>query len=300
MPRITPNLWFDAEAAKAAERYTTIFDDAAIGSVMRYDEASAAASGKSTEDILSVEFELEGLPFVAINGGPQFTFNPSISFIVNCPSEEDVDALWDELVDGGQPMMPLDTYEFSARYGWTADTYGVTWQLIHREDINERAIVPSLMFVGENVGRAEEAIEYYTTVFDDARVNSIARYGPGEPDDEEGHVMYADFTLSGQPFAAMDSGQPHDFTFNEAISLSVECEDQEEVDYLWNALTADGGEAGQCAWLTDTFGVSWQIVPSRLTELLQDEDAEKAGRVAEAMFQMQKIDIATLEQAYAK
>jgi predicted 3-demethylubiquinone-9 3-methyltransferase (glyoxalase superfamily) len=299
MQQITPNLWFDDEAEAAVDFYTGVFDDSSIGAISRYDEAAAAASGQPEGSVLTVSFELEGQRFVALNGGPEFSFTPAISFIVNCPTRDEVDELWAELSKDGEALMPLNSYPFSDRYGWTEDRYGVSWQLLHAEDVPERTIVPSMMFVGERCGQAAEAIEFYTGVFDDAAVGDIARYGPDQPPDAEGTVMYADFTLAGQRFAAMDSAQDHAFDFSEAVSFVVDCADQAEVDYYWEELTADGGQEGQCAWLTDRFGVSWQIVPTVLPEFLHDEDAARAGRVMEAMLQMRKIDIETLERAYA-
>lgn len=299
MQTITPNLWFDTDAEDAVERYTSIFDDSSIGATSRYDAASAAASGQPEGSVLTVEFELEGQPFLAMNGGPQFEFTPAISFIVNCATPEAVDELWAALSTGGETLMPLDSYPFSDRYGWTADEYGVSWQLIHADSIPERKIVPSLLFVGDRCGQAEEAMTFYTSVFDDAEINDVARHGPDQAPDAEGTVMFADFTLAGQQFAAMDSAQDHGFDFNEAVSFAVDCADQDEVDYYWEALTADGGEESQCGWLEDRYGVSWQIVPSVLTELLGDEDTEKAGRVMEAMLGMRKLDIPALESAYA-
>lgn len=298
--KITPNLWFDTEGEEAAELYVSIFNDAELGSITRYDEPSAEVSGQPVGSTLTVSFELEGQQFVALNGGPQFTFNPSISFLVNCPTEAEVDELWTQLSDGGETLMPLDSYPFSNRYGWTEDKYGVSWQLIFAEDSQERNIVPSLMFVGERCGRAEEAITFYTSVFENSEVGGIARYGPDQQPDQEGTVMFADFTLEGQQFAAMDSAQPHEFSFNEAISFNVDCEDQNEVDHFWKTLTADGGKEGQCGWLEDKFGVSWQITPTVLPELLADEDEEKSQRVMEAMLEMHKLEIAELEAAYEK
>lgn len=300
MQKITPNLWFDGDAEDAVNWYTSVFDDSAIGDISRYDEASAEASGQPEGSVLTVEFELEGQSFVALNGGPEFPFTPAISFIVNCSTTEKVDELWAQLSEGGEELMPLDSYPFSDRYGWTEDEYGVSWQLIYSDDIPEQTIIPSLMFVGEQCGQAEEAIGFYTSVFSESAVVDVARYGPDQQPDEEGTVMFADFTLAGQLFAAMDSAREHGFGFNESISFVVDCGDQEEVDYYWDSLTADGGEEGQCGWLEDPFGVSWQIVPTVLPELLRDEDAEKAGRAMDAMLQMQKIDIETLEEAYAR
>lgn len=299
MQKITPNLWFGDDAEDAVNVYTDIFDDSSIGTVSRYDEASAAASGQPEGSVMTVAFELEGQQFLALNGGSAFEFTPAISFTVSCPTSDEVDELWARLSDGGEELMPLDSYPFSDRYGWTTDEFGVSWQLIHADDGAEREIVPSLLFVGERCGQAEEAIEFYTSTFDETAVGDVARYGPDQPPDEAGTVMHADFTLEGQRFAAMDSAMDHGFDFTEAISFIVDCADQAEVDYYWDELTADGGTEGQCAWLEDRYGVSWQIVPTILPELLQDEDADRSGRVMEALLGMTKIDIEALETAYA-
>lgn len=297
---ITPTLWFDSQAEAAASFYVSVFEDGAVGTTSHYDAAAAEISGQPEGSALTVEFEIEGQSFIALNGGPQFTFNPAISFMVNCPTKTEVDDLWEVLSAGGEALMPLDAYPFSERYGWTTDRYGVSWQLHYSADAQTRDIVPSLLFVGDQCGHAENAIEHYTSVFEDSAIGEIARYGPDQEPDAEGTIMYADFTLRGQRFAAMDSAHEHDFAFNEAISFVVHCDDQDAVDYYWTELTADGGEEGQCGWLTDRFGVSWQIVPTRLPDLLQNEDAEIASRVTEAMLSMQKLDIETLEAAAAE
>lgn len=154
----------------------------------------------------------------------------------------------------------------------------------------------------------EEAINLYVDLFNNrpyangkqSKIVSINRYPEGSQEEHmkgmEGKVLTAFFELEGQTFQALDGGPL--FKFNEALSLSIDCEDQEEVDYFWNKLTADGGEESQCGWLKDKFGLSWQIVPKRLGELLGDPDQEKAGRALHAMLQMQKIDVAKLEEAF--
>ncbi|MDW6065073.1 VOC family protein [Streptomyces sp. FXJ1.4098] len=142
--------------------------------------------------------------------------------------------------------------------------------------------------------QAEEAARHYTSIFDDSRVVDIQRYGeagPGEP----GTVMTVTFELAGQRFIALNGG-PH-FTFTEAISLSVDCATQDEVDELWARL-GDGGEEGPCGWLKDKYGLSWQIVPSKLTELMSDPDPAKSARVTKAMLGMKKIDIQGLVDAH--
>jgi predicted 3-demethylubiquinone-9 3-methyltransferase (glyoxalase superfamily) len=143
-------------------------------------------------------------------------------------------------------------------------------------------------------GRAEEAVELYTSVFPDSRVTSTRRYGKAGPG-LEGSLMTATFELAGQEFIALNGGPS--FTFSEGISLFVDCETQGEVDGLWEELS-EGGEKGKCGWLTDKFGVSWQIIPRALGELLGDEDPEKAERVMNAMLQMTRIDIDGLRRAY--
>ena len=143
-------------------------------------------------------------------------------------------------------------------------------------------------------GRAEEAVDHYTSVFPGSTITSTRRYGAAGPG-PEGSLMTATFELAGQEFMALNGGPS--FTFSQGISLFVDCETQEEVDELWEKLS-DGGEPGPCGWLTDKFGVSWQIIPRALGELLDDPDPEKAQRVMQAMLQMGKIEIEGLRQAY--
>ena len=144
-------------------------------------------------------------------------------------------------------------------------------------------------------GKAEEAANLYTSVFNNSRIVSVSRSGDGAPQ-PEGSVMSVTFELEGMEFIALNGG-PH-FTFTPAISLFVKCETQAEVDALWDKLTADGGEKSRCGWLKDRFGVSWQIIPTALGRMLQDQDPAKSRRVMGAMLQMDKIDIAALQRAY--
>lgn len=142
---------------------------------------------------------------------------------------------------------------------------------------------------------AEEAINFYTSIFNNSRIVNVSRYPEGGPG-PAGTMMSATFELEGQQFMALNGG-PH-FKFNEAISLFVDCTSQEEVDTLWNRLLEGGGQESRCGWLKDRFGLSWQIVPRQLGELMGDPDPAKAQRVMQAMLQMQKIDIAGLQRAY--
>ncbi|MBI5959596.1 MAG: VOC family protein [Chloroflexi bacterium] len=305
MQKIIPCLWFDKDAEEAMNFYVSVFsksqeetESSKIVSIKRYPEEVPEEFMKGMEGkVLTGLFELAGHRFMALDGGPIFKFTPAISFFVRCHSKDDVDVYWSRLSDGGTVLMPLDTYPFSQKYGWIQDKYGISWQVLLAESAIEQNLVPSLMFVGEQAGKAEEAINFYAEVFGDAAVGDIARYSANQEPERQGTIAYADFRLEGQPFAAMDSARQHDFTFNEAISFYVECETQEEVDTLWEKLSAVP-ESEQCGWLKDKYRISWQIIPKQLGALMNDPDPEKSGRVMKAILKMKKIDIAKLEEAY--
>jgi predicted 3-demethylubiquinone-9 3-methyltransferase (glyoxalase superfamily) len=288
---ITPHLWFDKEAKEAAEFYSTTFSGSKIKNISTLYNAPSGTADLVTIELMEQEFML-------ISAGPFFKFNPSISFLVMCQTMDEVDALWNKLSDGGTPLMELGAYPFSKRYGWIQDRYGLSWQLIFMESNEIRqSIVPTLMFVGDVAGKAEEAINFYSSIFRDSQVGGILRYSDGEEPDIEGTIRHAAFRLENQEFAAMDSARPHDFAFNEAISFIVNCGTQMEIDYYWEKLSADP-KSEQCGWLKDKYGVSWQIVPTAMGEMLRDFDKKKVARVTEAFLKMKKFDLATLKRAY--
>jgi len=296
--KIVSHLWYDKEAKEAAEFYTSIFPDAKITNVTTLHNTPSGDS-----DIVS--FELWGQTFVAISGGPFFKFNPSLSFMVNFdPSrekevEEKLNEVWDKLSEGGTVLMPLDRYPFNKRYGWIQDKFGLSWQLIltNPEGEERPTVIPSFFFVGEQCGKAEEAIHFYLSVFRNAKQGLIARYAEGIAPDKAGTVMFAEFMLENQWFAAMDSAREHPFRFNEAISFMVKCDTQDEIDYYWEKLSAVA-EAEQCGWLKDKYGVSWQIVPGQLNEMLSKGTPEQISRVTQAFLKMKKFDLTELQKAY--
>jgi predicted 3-demethylubiquinone-9 3-methyltransferase (glyoxalase superfamily) len=291
MQKITPHLWFDKEAKEAAEFYTSIFKDSKVKSTTTLHDTPSGSV-----DIVTIE--LSGQEFTLISAGPLFKFNPAVSFLVACTAKEEVEALWAKLSKGGMALMELGEYPFSEKYGWTQDRYGLSWQVMFMGGRKiKQKITPTLMFVGKQCGKAEEAISFYASVFHNARVGDIVRYGKGQEPDKEGTVVHAAFTLEGQEFAAMDSAREHPFTFNEAISFMVNCGTQAEIDYYWKELSADP-KAEQCGWLKDKYSLSWQIVPTALDEMLQDKDQKKLARVTEAFLKMKKFDIDTLKRAY--
>lgn len=298
--KIVPHLWFHEGAEEAAEFYTSLFPDGRVGRLTRYADAGKVIHGRETGSVMTVEFELAGFRMIGLNGGPHFDFDPSISFFVTVEEEDEVDRLWNALSDGGTALMPLDAYDWSPRYGWMEDRYGVTWQISQGDPSDARAsIVPALMFVTDRPV-AQAAMEFYTGIFPDAEVSDVHRYPPGTPGGLEGGVMHGRFRLAGQPFTAMDAAADmHSFAFSEAISLLVECDSQEEVDHYWNALN-EGGDpsAQQCGWLKDAYGVSWQIYPTELGRMLQDPDPGRVERVTEAFMKMKKLDVAALRKAH--
>ncbi len=291
MQKITPHLWFDKEAVEAAELYSSIFANSSVTNVTRLHDTPSG-------DVDIVSFELFGQPFQAISAGPLFKFNPSISFLISCETKEEVDEIWNKLSEGGTALMPLDSYPFSARFGWTEDRYGLSWQVMHSDEgVTKQGLTPAFLFVGDVCGRAEEAINFYTSIFPNSDVGLIDRWGKDEEPEKEGTVRHGEFSIAGVQFSAMDSARAHNFAFNEAISFMVPCEDQAEIDKYWDALSAVP-EAEQCGWLKDKFGVSWQIVPTGMDEMLSTGTEEQIARVTESFLKMKKFDLAELQQAF--
>lgn len=294
MQKIVPCLWFDHKAVEAVSFYTSVFPDARVTATQYYpSEGLLDFQQELAGQVLTVEFEIGGTRFTAINAGPEFTVNPSVSFMLNFDPSRDgearehLEALWASLADRGTVMMSLGEYPFSRRYGWVQDRYGVSWQFILSNPEGEPRpfIVPSLMFCGPAQNRAAEALNYYQGVFPGARVGTVARYpeqsGPARP----GDVMFSDLELLGQWFALMDSGVEQPFTFNCGVSLMIECADQAEIDHYWDALSAVP-DAEQCGWCADRFGLSWQVIPANLGALMQ------APGSFEKLMHMKKIDTA--------
>lgn len=241
--------------------------------------------------------ELAGQEFTLLSAGPLFTFTPAVSFLVACETKEEVETLWKKLSAGGKALMELGEYPFSEKYGWLQDAYGLSWQIMYMggRPIAQK-ITPTLMFTGDVAGKAEEAINFYASVFHDSGIDGIMRYGKGEEPDKEGTIKHAGFRLEGQEFAATDSAREHRFTFNEAISFIVHCETQEEIDFYWEKLSAVPASE-QCGWLKDAYGLSWQIVPTIMDEMFKEKDPQKIARVTEAFLKMKKFDIAELQKA---
>lgn len=297
--KITPHLWFDKEAKEAAEFYVAILPDSKITNIATLHNTPSGI----------VSFELWGQKFIAFSAGPMFKFTPAVSFMVNFDpllfngsaqeAREKLDQVWERLSEGGTVLMPLDKYPFSQRYGWLQDKYGLSWQLIltNPEGDPRPPILPFLMFVGHNVGRAEEASNFYLSVFKNSKMGVVHRYGPNQEPDQAGTLMFTDFMLEDCWFAATDSAHEHNFSFAEAVSFMVSCDTQKEIDDYWEKLSAVP-EAEQCGWLKDKFGLSWQITPTAMNEMMSQGTPEQIDRLTQAFMPMKKLDIAKLNQAY--
>lgn len=293
MQKIVPSLWFDHVAADAARFYAEAIPGTTVTDTQYYPlegllDFQQEFAGKE----LTVEFEVQGYRFVAINAGPEFRVNPSVSFMLNFdPSRDErarehLDEVWAALSDGGTELMPLGEYEFSPHYGWIQDRYGVSWQLILTDPAGEPRpfVIPNLLFGGSAQNRAGEAMEYYVSLFEGARAGNVWRYPDAVGPAPAGSIMFGELNLFGQWFALMDSAVEQDFTFNPGVSLMLQCEDQEELDRYWHELSAVP-EAEQCGWLVDRLGLSWQVVPANMRELMQ------APGSFEKLLAMKKIEI---------
>ncbi|HEY5695551.1 MAG TPA: VOC family protein, partial [Candidatus Saccharimonadales bacterium] len=244
MNKISTNLWFNNQAEEAAEFYTKIFGGK-IGQKLYYTEAGQEVHRQKPGTLMTVDFTVADFDFTALNAGPLFTFNPTVSFLVNYdPSRDEnakahLDEAWEQLSDGGVVLMPLQEYSFSKHYGWIQDKYGVSWQLMltNPEGEPRPVITPSLMFTEAMCGKAEDAGDFYVSVFKNTKRGAVMHYPAGMEPDTQNEAMFSEFMLENQWFAAMDSAREHS-VFNEAISFIVNCNDQAEVDYYWEKLSA--------------------------------------------------------------
>lgn len=295
MQKIVPNFWFDHNAEEAVDFYLSVFNDGKITATLYYPQTAEEGLADFQKDfagkVLTIDFEISGYRFTAINADTTFKPTPAISFFYTCDTKEEMEELWKKLSDGGKTLMELTSYPFSEYYGWVQDKFGYTWQLIlnNPEGDKRPKIMPSLLFTQENIGKAEEAMKFYTSVFKDSEISKNLNYYPaGMEPDREGMIAYADFKLLGEWVAIMDSGVDQDFGFTPAISLMVLCKDQEEIDYYWEKLSANP-DFEQCGWLIDKYGVSWQIAPANIDELIKLPGAYKR------MMNMKKLDIVGLQ-----
>lgn len=275
---IYPCLGIKGRIAEAADFYIDTFGEGVI----------------TQSNPIVITLTLSGQQFMLLNDGPSSSPNPSISFMVVSETEEETESYYLSLINGGSALMPLDTYPWSSKYAWVQDKFGISWQLYTggRNDLDQK-FSPSLMFTGNNAGKAEEAIHFYTGLFPDSAIQGILKYNEGE--DNTNFVKHAQFKIKNYIAMAMDSSQEQQFGFGDALSLVVLCKDQAEIDRYWDGLTANGGHEVMCGWLVDKYGVSWQIIPDKIGEWMKDP--AKFQRVMTAFMKMKKMIYAELENA---
>lgn len=294
MQKIVPNVWCQGTAGEAADFYSIALPGTSYDVTARYPTENLPDFQKSfAGEPLVVDVDVNGYLIRLINAGNEFKPNPAISFIFSMsPSETDggeeavraqFASTWESLSNGGEVRMELGEYPFSGLYGWVEDRYGVNWQLMIGDSNQAQGptVTPQFLFTGPEA-KAKDAIELYSTLIPDSSVQLVA-----EKPDQPGWVQFSQFNLAAQPFSAMDGGTDHQFTFTPGLSLEIDCADQGEIDRLWESLSTVP-EAEQCGWCVDSFGVSWQIVPANMGELMERPGAYQN------MLQMKKIIIADL------
>lgn len=277
--QITPCLWFNNQAKEAAALYCSVFEKSKI----------------TTQTPIVTEIEVSGQRFILLDGGPMYHPTPSISFYYICENVQELENTWDAFSKDGSIMMPLDKYPWGEKFGWVTDKFGISWQFVlgKLSDVGQK-ITPCLMFTGKQYGRVDEAIELYSSIFEDVKVDGILRYGANELPDKGGKVKHAQLDVDGQKLMLMESAAEHNFSFTEGVSLTLYCETQEEIDYYWEKLT-ENGEESRCGWLKDKFGVSWQIIPTILGKIMSNP--AKAGKAAQAFMSMRKLNIEQIVQS---
>ncbi|MBK8045011.1 MAG: VOC family protein [Haliscomenobacter sp.] len=272
-----PCLWFDQNAQEAAAFYCSVFPNSRL----------------LQESPMAVTFLVNGTKLMALNGGLTYQINPAISFSTTAAAKRRFCAFIPILSEQGQVLMPLDKYDWSPKYAWVVDRFGVSWQLDMDPINSPQKVVPSLLFANAKSGEVKNALTHYSRIFPDSRILMEAPYPPSAQQ-PEGALLFAQFKLSGFIFNSMSSSIPHDFDFCPAVSFVIEADTQETIDYFWEQLGA-GGQFGRCGWLADRFGVSWQVIPAMLSALMNDP--EKAPRVVQAFLAMDKLDLETLQNA---
>lgn len=273
---IYPCVWCNNNALEMANFYISVFPNTEIVDQNKW----------------VVVLKMKSQRIMFLNGGDIFKPNPSISLMYLSSSEQEIESIFKKISSNGKKLMPLDSYPFSSKYAWVEDRYNVSWQLItaSQDDIIQ-TVVPTLMFIGKNNGKAEEAIDFYTSVFANSHKRGISRY-TGNEGETKGNIQHAEFIINNYLLMIMDSSYPHAFGFTGGVSIVVECKNQDEVDYYWSKLTSDGGEEDMCGWLRDKYGVSWQITPAIMKDILL-----KSPKVMEVMMTMKKLEIKPLIDA---
>lgn len=291
--KIVPNIWSQAVAEEQAEFYASVFRDCSFEVTGRYPtEGLLDFQKEMAGKPVTVDVTLAGTALTLINAGAEFTPNPTVNLMLNFDpvlyedASEYQDSVFAALSEEGFVMMPLEKYPFSEKYAWVQDKYGVSWQLIltNPEGDPRPFVMPSLMFCGPAQNRCRDAVDTYIGLVPDSDWGNVAEYPEQSGPAPAGAIMFSEFRLAGQWFTAMDSGIEQPFAFSEGMSLMLLAKDQEEIDRYWETLSTVP-EAEKCGWCKDAFGLSWQVVPENMGELMSRPDAYAH------MMQMGKLEI---------
>ncbi|CAD5897220.1 VOC family protein [Carnobacterium maltaromaticum] len=284
--KFAPCLWVDNQVEEMTELYTKVFENGKPLKTLYFLEDAHGKIG----DILTQSVQLANQEFILLNGGPEFKATPSISYMITCTSETQLQDLWQELSEGGKLLMNLAIYPGVGQFGWLEDQFGISWQFSLDQSSSSQKITPCFMFSGEQYGNASSAVAEWIEVFQSGEI--LEHYS-----NEDSTTKLAKFTLHQQEFMAMDSAVDHDFTFSLANSFYVYCENQKEIDRLWTAITSKGTEM-PCGWMGDRFGVAWQTVTRDMDTMLDRKNLTKALAVTQAVYGMMKIDSEELRRVY--
>lgn len=284
--KFAPCLWVDNQVEEMTELYTKVFENGKPLKTLYFLEDAHGKIG----DILTQSVQLANQEFILLNGGPEFKATASISYMVTCTSETQLQVLWQELSEGGKLLMNLAIYPGVGQFGWLEDRFGISWQFSLDQSSSSQKITPCFMFSGEQYGNASRALAEWIEVFQSGEI--LEHYS-----NEDSTTKLAKFTLHQQEFMAMDSAVDHDFTFSLANSFYVYCENQKEIDRLWTAITSKGTEM-PCGWMGDRFGVAWQTVTRDMDTMLDRKNLTKALAVTQAVYGMMKIESEELRRIY--
>ncbi len=293
--KIAPFFWHDGTAEEAAQFHTALFGGTIV-EISRYPEAGCEIHGQQAGQVMVTSYEILGYRIHGINAGPIFKPTPALSLVVQINDRSEVERIWAGLSEGGQVMMPLDSYDWSGLYGWCNDRFGISWQITLPLGCDARPVTPMMMFTSKVAGRAKEALNFYAQAFPGSAVEFTNDYPEGS-NEPAGSINHGRATIAGTGLMAMDSAMDHKFGFDEGGSLTIACDDQGEINYYWDKLVEGGGEHGPCGWLKDRFGFSWQVVSNEVIAMYLSEDRDYAARAMEAMMRMSKIDISAIRAA---
>ena len=287
MQTIIPHLWYDTEAKEAVSFYVDLFG----GKIDWTYTITDTPSGDS--DL--IQFQLGDMTLAAISAGPYFKLNESMSLMVNVASKDEVTRLYQALSEGGRILMPLGEYPFSPYYVWLEDRFGLSWQLSYAPDLDKPYQFDiCLLFSQDQVGLAQPMLDYYKDKLPQASVGQISYYGEGEAPVEAAQLNYAELLIGDQKIIAMDHGYGGVASFNEAFSLMVYVDSQEDAESWYERVSAVP-EAEICGWAKDQFGISWQIVPRILMEAYDSASPEQIKAVNAAAMTMKRLDFATIQ-----